>query len=726
MKKNILFLLLLALVSVNAQTITGGFPAFKQRGAAAATIRYYCIDNGAGCSGRTIYDGAHLGSSLLGDHTLRLMGGEAKVAKCGSETITAVTMYYRAYKVSATPGTFTALNYAKTANTANDCGGENETWRKIETGEGIPISAGPPNSVVDAPGDYIIEIYYEMITGSGTVVLNNGGNNYKATFTIQNETTWDGSAWDNGVPNANINAVVNGNLNLTSNISTKNLTINSGNTVTLADGIYLKSNGGNVVNNGTIIIGNNASFLQGDGDSYSGTGNAVVYRNANLKRLDYNYWSSPVSGQNLYNFSVGTPTNRFFNYSEATDTFVTTGLDASSSFSPGKGYAIRGKNAYALDSPTSEAFTFTGTPNAGNITVTLQRSAGADKGYNLVGNPYPSNINFNQLFNDNSASIVNKQWFWTNLNEVTAQQGSDYPGNNYATYISGSGGTGPTYIGSVEEPSLKPKQFTKVGQGFIIQAKYNNAPLIFRNRIRSSNIVDSVFFNKTNTEENKEDEPEIINRYWLKLITPQNIGNTILIAYNDYATNNYDEDYDAALLSVGADSFYSTIGTYKLQIQSRSNPFVTSDIIDLGIKCSVAGNHTIAIDEKDGIFTNQAIYLKDNSDGSIHNLQEEHYTFYAPEGQDENRFKIIYQDAVLETNNIVKDNLVIYKHSEGLVMKSKEVISQVDIYDASGRQLYTGNHNSNEIKINTQHYIKGVYIVKVVQKSGITSKKIIL
>lgn len=57
-----------------------------------------------------------------------------------------------------------------------------------------------------------------------------------------------------------------------------------------------------------------------------------------------------------------------------------------------------------------------------------------------------------------------------------------------------------------------------------------------------------------------------MNRYWIKLVAPNNVANTILLAHLDNATN----DYDAELLTVGDDSFYSKLNAQKLQIQVRT------------------------------------------------------------------------------------------------------------------------------------------------------------
>ena len=263
---------------------------------------------------------------------------------------------------------------------------------------------------------------------------------------------------------------------------------------------------GNVVNNGNLIVESNASFIQRNNSStYSGSGTALVKREANLKRNDYNYWSSPVANQNIYNFSIGTPTWYFYKYNERDDKFYYNEITASSTFEPGIGYAIRGKDSYGLATPTTETFLFSGIPNNGAYSSVLKRSPGLDKGYNLIGNPYPSNLNLTLFAKGapNRFSIVGKIWFWSNINQVTFQQGSSYAGNNYATYVVDVGGIGPTYVsGSTEQIALRPSETARVAQGFIVQAKYNNAPIYFTNSMRATATnPSSVFYNKNDGED---------------------------------------------------------------------------------------------------------------------------------------------------------------------------------------------------------------------------------
>lgn len=551
-------------------------------------------------------------------------------------------------------------------------------------------------------------------------------------------TTWNGSSWSNGVPSSKKDAIIASDYSQSRNLTVKNMTINSGKNFTLKSNFQVIVYG-SVVNNGTMIVESNASFVHRDNAStYSGSGTALVKREANLKRNDYNYWSSPVANQNIYNFSIGTPARYFFKYKEKDDRFYANEITANSTFELGTGYAIRGKDSYTLETPTTETFLFSGIPNNGTYSKVLQRSVGSDKGYNLIGNPYPSNFNLAAFAKaaTNRNSLVGKFWFWSNINQVTSQQGSSYAGNNYATYVVNVGGIGPTYVsGSTEEISLRPTGTARVAQGFMVQAKYNNAPIYFTNAMRATTNVGSIFYNKTSEgDDNGDDEPEepqeIIDRYWLKLINPDNIANNILIAHIAEATNNYDEDYDAALFTMGNDTFYSAVGTNKLQIQARALPISDSDVIPLAYKTSKAGNCIIALNDKDGVFkdSNKAIYLKDKVTGTVTNLQEGYYTFNSEvlTTPNDSRFEILYANSVLAADNTSTNQWIVYKQDTDWVVRGNDRINGLDLYDASGKLVRSlAGNNAGELKLSNVGLLKGLYVMKIKTGKGTVTKKLL-
>lgn len=131
---------------------------------------------------------------------------------------------------------------------------------------------------------------------------------------------------------------------------------------------------------------------------------------------------------------------------------------------------------------------------------------------------------------------------------------------------------------------------------------------------------------------------------------------------------------------------------------------------------------------KDGVFANgQKIYLKDKQTNAIIDLSEESYTFVANEGLTEGRFEIVYQTGgVLQTGNVKRDELIVYKDGNGFVVKSTiQKISAVDVYDTSGRLVLTLNPNQMEITIDSSAMINGVYILKINRGAEVSRKKII-
>jgi len=311
--------------------------------------------------------------------------------------------------------------------------------------------------------------------------------------------------------------------------------------------------------------------------------------------------------------------------------------------------------------------------NSGAVTIGIQKSKNTgtgnsvEHGYNMIGNPYPSHIDFLQFYNldqgngsKNSDFINGKAWFWTNVpGAPTTQGGSAYTPNNYAI-LSLAGGTPATGVdsGATTSPSsAKPNQYIKVAQGFIVEMKGtaptgttpNTATLKFDNSIRTNNSTGNFYNAKTNGNE--------INRYWVKLVSPGNVTNTILLAHMDAATNGYDADYDADLLTVADDSFFSKLDTHKLQIQAKTS-FNDQEMIPLGVKYALDGTYKIVLADKEGVFANgQKIYLHDKLSNTYTDLTQGNYTFQGIKGLDETRFEIVYKEnLVLDTDSVSKSD----------------------------------------------------------------------
>ena len=404
-------------------------------------------------------------------------------------------------------------------------------------------------------------------------------------------------------------------------------------------------------------------------------------------------------------------------------------------FVPGKGYAFRAESGTGISNPYSKTYKFKGVPNNGLIEREVQRSpntgvaADVVHGYNLIGNPYPSNMSFEQFYQLNKDVIYNTAWFWTNNFFTPNQQGSGYGQNNYAVW-NGTGGVAATTTAPADSNPSNPASNTTtpngivtVGQGFIVQVKNLGLgqKVQFRNRygntaLRVSNA--GTFFSRQNEEK---------DRFWLKLISADSIVNSQLIGYIDGATNGYEQDYDAELMGMSSDVFYSLLEDRRLQIQGKG-AFDPSDKVQLGANIFKNGNYTIAIENPEGIFNaGQKVYLKDNLLNRWVDLTAQTYTFEATKGITEGRFEIVYESpTVLATDAVTKDELIVYRDSGDFVVKAKsKKMTMLEVYDASGRLVYTTKPNDTKVVISGDRLNRGVYILKISQDGVVTAKKIL-
>ena len=172
--------------------------------------------NTNGAIGANGFSNADLGSHNQNSGSLVLRGAEVRSFKTpGVANVCAARLYYRIYPAAGVPGSFSAmdLNLADNCNTSTSqfpsggaCADGDQKWNRV-IADGVTTPYAPVNLTMYAPGNYVLEVYYEL-TGSSasttlcdnTVLDNNGGNNYKATFSINapallstNPTTCNGS-----------------------------------------------------------------------------------------------------------------------------------------------------------------------------------------------------------------------------------------------------------------------------------------------------------------------------------------------------------------------------------------------------------------------------------------------------------------------------------------------------------------------------------------------------
>jgi hypothetical protein len=607
-------------------------------------------------------------------------------------------------------------------------GGDNAITYKWQA-NGLDIPGSDSDTFDPPPGLTVTTTYTRYAkdnTCNPTFTLSSGS----WVVTISNDNTWTGatstawttaSNWSCGVVPASVSDVTISAATFYPEISS-NVTIN---TLTLDSGTTLKVNSTYdltvtdvIDNDGTLTIENSANLLQDNDVANTGSGSTIVQRNTNpLIRFDYTLWSSPVSGQNLFDFSPLTsvsPNIRFYTYNSTINSPATTGFYqsvaayATTDFALGKGYLIR----LPFNHPTAAAIwngQFTGVPNNGTPSPSVAITDSGDR-FNAVGNPYPSAISIAQFASDNSANIETSLYFWRKTNNSSSPS---YCSWNTATSTYGDNG---------EANTESPLGVIQTGQGFFVQAKTGANTLVFNNGQRIGDNANQFFRTPVSTTTIEA------NRIWLNMTGATSGFSQSVIGYFTNATVDAD-DTDTRYFNDGPIALTSTIANQDYVIQGRPVPFDTADVVPMKYKVTTAGNFTIAIGHVDGLFSaGQTVYLRDNLTSVVHNLTTGGYTFASGSGTFDSRFEVVYALPLgTETPLFTANNVIIYSQNNEFVVNSGTIImSSIKVFDILGRLL------EEKKGINAYQTTVGsglaneVLLVQITSEDGITvTKKVI-
>ncbi|WP_300566687.1 choice-of-anchor D domain-containing protein [Flavobacterium sp.] len=555
-------------------------------------------------------------------------------------------------------------------------------------------------------------------------------------------TTWNGTAWSNGVPVSGAIVIINGNYNTTTNgsdIDACSLTVNTGATITVTANHYLVIQN-DLANSGTINIENNGSLVQVNNSAVN-TGTINMQRTAIVDATDYVYWSSPVDSFSSSNISP-TPTNVIYKWLPTVAANVNgygSWANGNETMVKGKGYIERKLNTSTTDTPFTA--NFTGVPNNGIITIPISRgtydlaatyaTTGSttyatkdDDNWNLLGNPYPSSISLYEFLNTNT-NIGGFVKIWkhglapsqSNPNPFYGTYAYNYSAADYTTYNqsgSSAGSASDYFIGA--------------GQGFMVLMNPNTAAttenVVFNNVMRNKDYRNDQFFKSNASSQDN-------GRIWLDLVSPTTNRRTML-GYVNGATNENDRLFDAITDLKMDMTIYSLIGFEGQTIQGRQLPFDQNDQVPLGVKVPANGNYSIAIGEVDGFFANssQDIFLEDKLLNVIHNLRTSPYPFTATQGITNNRFVLRYTNNTLGNDDfeVTENNVKVYASDNAIRLNSKlENIKGYAVYNVLGQTLVAKeNVNANESVINTIVKSNQALIVKVTLENGQTvTRKII-
>lgn len=514
---------------------------------------------------------------------------------------------------------------------------------------------------------------------------------------------------------------------------TNNLTINSGALFTINAPNLLTVTGSitNSAGNSGFVIksagdGNDAKLINNFANVPATVELAI---SGGVEALDYayHYFVPAVQSMNFDNSSVSAAATSFGLSNFAGDLLLydeTKGItvrDQGWQFFDGydNGYGattpfsnLSSARGYSIYTTAADKMTFTGNLNGSSHTFNLSYTgAGDDPGWNLIGNPFPSNYDLNgvdKLINtddvDNTIYFINGDLGITYWNVLT-------------------GGT------SGYSDVVAPMQgfFVIATQGTTINFPAASKTPVAALPLRSKGSGNLNYYSP------KGD----VKKIKLELSKGTFKDETIVCLIGD-ATFGYDGDYDAHKLFFDKTDFpsiYSEIGSLKYAINAVPEPEITSNtVIPLTVKIKSAGTYTINASEFQNL-ENVKVILKHGS-AETKLSPGATYSFTTGSGTFTN-FELVFVEngkkGTTGVNDVAGKQLVAwYSNSNLYINRSSELIADIcdiSIYDMQGRKVLAKENigisagNTTQVPVQLP---KGMYMVHIVVNNKPFVSKIVV
>ena len=560
---------------------------------------------------------------------------------------------------------------------------------------------------VDAPAGVIVSSSENITNVPSKIYRSIGNGNWSDLSTWEqsynNGANWIAATSLPAISSEEINIQNGHTVTLNSNLSAETINISSGAGIIVNPRIQLTING-DLVNNGILQLSSDASgtatLLTSGSISGSGTYKTQQYLNSGRNW----YMSSPIanasapSGYTYYKYNEPGNNSGFV----APATAYWEAVNPGTTLTPLIGYIV-----LPLIGATTVEFTGT-TLNNGTQSISLSRTTGKLKeGFNLVGNPYPSYLNWSAATRTDIEPTI---WYRTKNNA-----------GNYVYDTFNGIGTNNNQNGAVTG-------FVHPMQSFWVRVSANktSGSVTFTNAMRAHESGTNRLKMRSNTQNNEK-----ILR--LEVSNGVNSDETV-IRFNDDALNTYDQ-YDAQKMSNSSNTIpeiYTTADNTELAINGMSQPNQETEIT-LGFRTGESNNFTIKASELINFDDNTVLILKDNylkSETCLTPFSK--YSFSSSAINTTNRFSILFRNNSLTTNNsnpeIIK-TAYIYKNTnnQAIIQLNEEVAkdASVEFFNHMGQMQLHINLQSQKTVLN-QSLSTGLYVAVVKNNGKSTNLKVMI
>jgi hypothetical protein len=406
-----------------------------------------------------------------------------------------------------------------------------------------------------------------------------------------------------------------------------------------------------------------------------------------LVSVPFTQASNPRSGWFIWSY--------LFEFGVATQTWVSLGNSVWTPLEVDKGYMVYkypGPDKWSSDT----TYAMTGLMNNGAFDMKVEYVGTVTNSFNLVPNPYPSAIDWNEAGGWAGRDDFNgAYWMW--------KQGTGYA----------------TWNGAVSVPDGAVSKDIPVGQSFFVLADNSNAALEVNNIAR---VHSSQAFHKKDVE--------LYDLLRLKVITT--VGNDELaIHFVDYATKAYDRKYDAIkmpggtefpqLYSYSADGRKLTINSLPLSDETNS--------ITLGFDLSITGEVTFEFTSLESFDPDVTMFLWDMfTDTKLDLREKQQYTFMHHPDNNSARFALLFNSAV-SVDEPVETNIQFYAVDNNLhisIPDERQESFDLILYNTSGQAVFCHRGHSGQSVITVPVLGQGVYIARLVSGEHSMVRKVFL
>ncbi|MBU3822841.1 proprotein convertase P-domain-containing protein [Flavobacteriaceae bacterium XHP0103] len=653
--------------------------------------------------------------------------------------------------------------YNFTTNTANYTEQLNSKWRVSQPGNNIgDISISFDISSMDlsekqdcAPLQLVIDNSPDLSSPDDVYDLTIVGNTATATgvrirnnryFTLRytDQIVWDGSNYYNGsgtgnAPNTSdvcfkLTVKAGSAANLITNAHVREVEVEPGATLNVANGVLLEVENQAVVNGSINLLGEAQLIQNHTGASLnSGTGSLTARQQGTTNAFSYNYWSAPVSRGGFWQIGYLEDANGTVNFTTSLNPNPATSpitlssrwlykfkgasndynawikLSPTSNLSPGEGFTMKGSGAATPD----QELIFRGIPNDGTYSISV--TAGTDF---LTGNPYPSTLDANQFINDNLSVIDGTLYFWESFTNNNSHYLSDYEGG-YAVYnlmmpLPAVADASGLTSGNGTPSKSAPTQYINVSQGFFTIIT-NSGTLTFNNAQRAfarESLGETIYYKTNNTKDIVDERPKI----WFSFMSPKGQTKMIGLGYDsENATYGYDRAYDAESYDNLKNDIGWILDDKHLAIQALPE-INTEDNLPLEIKATDSGIYRFSIDKMEHVPDNLNIYLFNNNTNTYYNLRDSEVELSLNTG-DFNEFSIVFSEQIsLGSPDFENEHIFTSYNPETklltLHVKDIQSMKRLDIFNSLGQSILNINAPETNV-VDLSNISNGVYILKV-------------